>query len=114
MAIAAAVAYGGPPGAPGLGMRPALRAWKAELERERKRMGIRTQEGLAQWAGVDPGDLSNWRSGSKPVPRKQGRRLVALFDHNPRWEGIWLRLAQEQEQQALRAHAPREGLPVQC
>ncbi len=102
MAIAAAVAYVGPPGAPKPAERPALRAWRAELERERKRMGIPTQEGLAQWAGFDPGDLSNWRSGSKPVPRRQGRRLVALFDHNPRWEGLWLRLAQEQEQVALR------------
>ena len=102
MAMAAAVASGPAGRAEAGGGRPALRAWRAELERERKRMGIPTQEGLAQWAGFDPGDLSNWRSGSEPVPLRQGRRLVALFDHNPRWEGLWLRLAQEQEQVALR------------
>ena len=102
MAIVAVAMAGGD----ALASRPALRAWRAELERERKRMGLPTQEALAQWAGCDPGDLSNWRSGSKPVPRRQGRRLVTLFDHNPRWAGLWLRLTQEQEQVALRDSVP--------
>ena len=85
-----------------LASRPALRAWNAAHERERKRMGFPTYDAYAAWAGVDPALLSKWRRGKRPVPAPAGRKLVALFDHDPRWEGLWLRLWQEQELLALR------------
>jgi hypothetical protein len=93
-------------GVPGRVDRPVLRAWVAEHElaeheRERKRMGLRTQQDYAQWIGVDPAQWSKWRSATLPVPRKQGRRLAQLLDHNPRIASLWLRLALEQEQLAL-------------
>lgn len=85
----------------GLAQRPALRAWNAAHTRERKRMGLRTFDAYAQWLGVDPADESRWRRGLVPVPPKQGRRIVALFDHDPRWPGLWTRLLLEQERLAL-------------
>ena len=98
---------GSPPAhAPGRGgaarvQRPVLRAWVAEHDRERKRMALFTQQAYAQWLGVDPAQWSKWRSGALPVPRKQGRRLVVLLDHNPRIASLWLRLVIEQEQLAI-------------
>jgi hypothetical protein len=78
-----------------------LRAWVAEHNRERKRMGLRTQQAYCQWVAVDPAQWSKWCAGVLPVPRRQGRRMVALLDHNPRLASLWLRLAVEQEQLAL-------------
>ena len=91
--------------------RPALRAWKQAHERERKRMGLRTQDAYAQWLGIDPAQWSKWRTAARAVPVRQGRRLVALFDHDQRWAGLWLRLAQEQELHAI-ASAPSDGTPL--
>lgn len=102
MAARGSLAAAGSIGAGG-GARPALGAYFAAHDRERRRMGIPTQEGYAQWAGVDPADWSRWRRGRTAIPGHQGRRMVALFDHEPRWRQLWLRLVQEQEHLALLA-----------
>lgn len=88
--------------------RPALRSWVAAHQRERKRMGIPTQDAYAQWLGIDPANWSRWKRGLVPVPAKQGRRLVLLFDHDARWQALWLRLSQEQEQRAIRGARPAD------
>jgi hypothetical protein len=89
--------------------KPALRAWVAAHEREGRRMAIPTDALYAQWVGVDPGAWSKWKRGLVPVPPKQGRRLVALFDHDPKWEGLWQRLLAEQDRRELRR--AREARP---
>jgi len=106
MAMAVAVRGEGPPVGMGTAAeaddRPALKAWVAAHEREGRRMGIPTDALYAQWIGVDAGAWSKWKRGLVPVPPKQGRRLVALLDRDPRWEGLWLRLLAEQDRRALR------------
>lgn len=95
------------------GERPALRAWRAAHERERKRMAIKTQHDYALWIGVDPGQWSKWCSGRMPVPGPQGRRLALLLDHEPRLPDLWLRLSQEQERRALLEEAAARAAPGQ-
>ena len=113
MTMAVAVRGERPPAAMGAAAdaddRPALRAWVHAHERECRRMAIPTQDAYAQWLGVDPGAWSKWRNGRVPVPPKQGRRLVTLLDHDPRWEGLWQRLLAEQDRRELRR--AREARP---
>jgi len=90
-------------------VRPALRAWNTAHERERRRMGLVTQDAYAQWIGVDPGNWSKWRRGRRPVPGPEGRRIAALLVHDPRWPGLWLRLVQEQELLALEEERAAPG-----
>ena len=68
-------------------------------------MGLRTQQAYAQWIGVDPRSGASGARRRSPCRGRQGRRLAALLDHNPRIASLWLRLAQEQELVALAAAA---------